>query len=669
MHIYLTILAILSVFLSYPLNSAPLTITFDGYATDTVINNQYYSYGILFGDKFAATDPKFPSSPVAAFTHPSLNPYFLSTFIGFVTPLSAYPNFVPRHIYSASFDIGPFVAPGDVTITWYKTISSTTVIPIKTQSNTKAGIEHISFSSSEGFNLIDIESVEFHQPGTYPRLSIDNVTFDALGGGSCSTTVSASAEAAECPCGDERDDIIAEYKKTYPTSKGLKKPSYVPKCSDFTLAGVFDKITKYYLFGELSRGDGKCLKYSYIWAIIAPPLKAPASGIYGFDRMIERISIGSTKTLHPKVTSGYRNPKRNFSTDAGCASSTAANSAHMYGSAVDLSVTGTDKQRLITAAKWNKIAKNEALARFVENKKGFPCSYFSDSTPPSKRWRCVHADWQNASFGAIGPSQPFVPLKAGKFIAGGVAALAVGVVAEAAGADKPLSEEIPRLAASENWQDRARAFDELDLDLSRSFDLRSMSEAQRGAEPGQKKLEAQQQKLLRTLFQAEIAYQGDPPDDGIDEEENEYFLRLTDAVGMYGDEATIPMLFEEGVVASGALAHSAAARTGDNGVPLLAAKMRDRTSSTYSDYIGVACLMRRHGTVRQPENLKTLDGLLLTAAKAVDDLDRSFAATCLQWLPRATAVPILSTMSANDTSLRVRENAREALRALRSAEK
>ncbi len=221
----------------------------------------------------------------------------------------------------------------------------------------------------------------------------------------------------------------------------------------------------------------------------------------------------------------------------------------------------------------------------------------------------------------------------------------------------PFAKGAYAFAAEGGWQDRAAKFAALNLDLSGSMVLKQLDHAR-------PLLDERKQDTLKQLFDAEIRYQNNPPESGIDEDENDYFLDLTAAAGLYGDERFVPLLFDESVVTTGTLAYAAAARTGDNGLPLLAEKMRDREGEFYADYHGVACLMQQHHLVKKTENAQKLESLLMDAVNTENDLYRSFGATCLKWLPAEKARPVLMQLATNDPSLRVRENASDALKAL-----
>ena len=249
----------------------------------------------------------------------------------------------------------------------------------------------------------------------------------------------------------------------------------------------------------------------------------------------------------------------------------------------------------------------------------------------------------------------------------GIVVLALSIPPAAMGAESQLSEATQQLAASGNWQDRAGVFAELNLDTADSMMLEQANATRNLAKKLEIQIDPRVQEILYKLLETEIRYQKNPPEGGL-EDETEYFLQLVAAAGLYGDERLTPLIFDESIVSTGTLAYSAAARTGDRGVATLVQKMHDMDSEFYADYHGIACLMQQHHLVQEKSNIKTLETILIVATKARDDLYRSFAATCLKWLPRDKALPILTRMENSDPSLRVRENAREALRTIGTAQ-
>lgn len=129
----------------------------------------------------------------------------------------------------------------------------------------------------------------------------------------CEMAVDPVVPSPEGACGDERDDIIAEY-----PAHGV---IFRPFCSSFSNGGGWGNFP----FSVLNDGD-------YNWAIVR-------NGI-----LYERLDIAEeymfwNHSALLQVTSGYRNPEKN----AGLNPPGAANSRHLYGDAADLKVKLLDK--------------------------------------------------------------------------------------------------------------------------------------------------------------------------------------------------------------------------------------------------------------------------------------------------------------------------------------
>lgn len=456
------------------------------------------------------------------------------------------------------------------------------------------------------------------------------------------------------PCGDERDKIIAEYTTRY----NGKLAGYKPSCNEFTRK----KGSITYNFNALNKGDGTCSAYT--WALISPPLVAPPEAKFGVDRFIQEIFLASDddELKIPALNSGYRSPKRHFK----CVGASAKNSAHLYGGAVDLDVVGSDSAREAIAQKWNKIAKSSLVqARFVESKKGFECSYLNDTVPLSRRWQCVHADWQRRNvyihngyvYNAIGIDTGDVPFstKSSPSSLSPYASdpnIADGVQGSSHGA------AIERTLQSANWRDRAELFHSLGLDLSlaafplhaepdimpMSMDINDVDGKTRG--------------IINRLLEKEV----DSVDTADAEERAEYLLSLAQAAGLYGGEAAVASLMDKRIVEMGTVAYEAAARTGDKGVGrLVELYMNGRTTDDYSyDLLRVACTMRKLNTVRDKGNLNRVDDIIIRATFHRDQIHRGEATTCLGLLPvekRSYRLKQLLT----DSSRYVRSHAGEAL--------
>ena len=156
--------------------------------------------------------------------------------------------------------------------------------------------------------------------------------------------------ATQTGCGDERDQMIAEYA----TYGGYLSPT----CASFTKTAH----SVYFAFAELNVND------SYSWAIIRYPLTAPASSGYGLD--LWRADAGGVPRY---VNSAYRAPAHNQAVGG------VPNSRHIFGDAVDL------RNVPQTQAEYNLLsnAANEAQADYIEPWTG-PCGS-----------GCVHGDWRN----------------------------------------------------------------------------------------------------------------------------------------------------------------------------------------------------------------------------------------------------------------------------------
>lgn len=165
-------------------------------------------------------------------------------------------------------------------------------------------------------------------------------------------------------CGDERDQIIAEYRKYKVVS--VDGDPFVPDCGDFTKSAH----SQLFSFKQLNTGD-------YSWALIRGPLVSPA-GSPGLDEWAKQIGRDVT------ITSAYRNPKRNFSIykKHGEKKKFTHGSRHMLGDGVDIlnrDHTLEEYKKLLKAA----MAAGADWWEDAEGKKG-PC-----------KLQCFHADWRN----------------------------------------------------------------------------------------------------------------------------------------------------------------------------------------------------------------------------------------------------------------------------------
>ena len=171
-------------------------------------------------------------------------------------------------------------------------------------------------------------------------------------GTTCSNTFSTVMTQASTVvgCGDERDQIIAEY-----ATFGI---NLSPTCNSFTQSAH----SVFFTFAELNVNN------PYTWAIIRSPLTAPSSVGYGLDKW--RQSYGSARN----TTSVYRAPAHNKAVNG------VSDSRHMFGDAVDLlnqSQHQSEWDAMVTAA-----GLTGAKADYIEP--------LSISGLPH-----VHADWRN----------------------------------------------------------------------------------------------------------------------------------------------------------------------------------------------------------------------------------------------------------------------------------
>jgi hypothetical protein len=152
-------------------------------------------------------------------------------------------------------------------------------------------------------------------------------------------------------CGDERDDIIAEY-ELFPVALS-------PTCEDFTQTAS----SVYFSHAELS------VTNPYAWSIIRNALIAPASAGYGADRW--RQLYGGPRI----VESGYRPPAHNDAVDG------TSQSRHMFGDALDLRVESRTQ------------AEAEAMVDAAEDANAGFFYIGISSIDGNPGW--VHADWRN----------------------------------------------------------------------------------------------------------------------------------------------------------------------------------------------------------------------------------------------------------------------------------
>ena len=157
-------------------------------------------------------------------------------------------------------------------------------------------------------------------------------------------------------CGDERDEIIAEY-RAYDVN-------LTPACEDFTQTVP---STAPYTFDKYN------IHNNYGWALIREPLtRKSGDGLRSWVVNI-KLLLGAKRP----VNSAYRAPKRNKKIGG------AAQSRHMYGDAIDL----RNVTRTLAEYEAMRDAANVAGADYIEPWIG-PC-----------KDGCVHADWRSHSGG------------------------------------------------------------------------------------------------------------------------------------------------------------------------------------------------------------------------------------------------------------------------------
>ena len=631
---------------------ASQTITFDEFPIGTHLvcsfskQSGYVPRGVCLSTLNIVNDPAFSSNPVGQ----------LDT-IGRMNSLSATfvtPDAYPRPTKYISFDIGPFRGPNEVTISWGQFETSGKVRLLGTWTNSGAGVEHFSVVSDENIHILGLNETK-PTPIGYPAWSIDNFTFDGIDAGSCPTVAGATAAAsADCLCGDERDEIIDEYKKSYGTRAsgnplrifdvnidryGNTPESYfVPTCNMFTQ----QLRTVHYKFAMLKdQGDGICSPVR-TWALLANALVDTAESGRGLDKWVNEIikdrKVVVTKKA-PKLNSAYRTPARNLN----CSGSISYGSRHMFGDAADLAVTGPDdKSRKKIALRWYELARLMASGDwFEDDKRKYPCS---TSLDPGKRWRCAHVDWREED-------DRFLPSTAAK-IGLSVLAATLSFNTPASSADSPTIKEIQTLAASSNWQDRARAFAMLGLDIRLHDKKHSYTRKELQA------VSLDTKKILVNLLQSEL--HPDARNEG--EEEDEYFYSIMVAASLYARPDATPLLLSDDILPRGRAAWRAAARMGDEGVSLLLEKLKNHRGELYGDYIGVACMMRQLGTVEDPSNIRRVNMAITYGTKHPDHAVRYLAADCLKWVPKETSGPILLKLEAHDPHSSVREVAAKSLK-------
>src|SRR5262249_47642541 len=115
-------------------------------------------------------------------------------------------------------------------------------------------------------------------------------------------------------CGDDRDDIIAQY-KAFNVIDIVTGLSFIPTCDDFTHTAH----TVFFSFNELNVDNLSN------WALLRTPLLEHVSSGYGIDKW--RTEFGGQRTIN----SAYRTPEHNASLYPPGSPS----SRHLFGDAAD----------------------------------------------------------------------------------------------------------------------------------------------------------------------------------------------------------------------------------------------------------------------------------------------------------------------------------------------
>jgi hypothetical protein len=162
------------------------------------------------------------------------------------------------------------------------------------------------------------------------------VTASCVSANCTPSTLVFSETAAQC--GDERDNLIAEY-----TQYGV---SLHPQCNWFTQ----NAQSAYFTFDQINHPCPSHPMPEFSWALVKQSLVAASSSGHGLDRWQDEYrKLTGNLTDQRVINSGYRDPVQN----AACGS-TAPNSRHQYGDAVDLmnvSRTGREWKNIYVAAK------------------------------------------------------------------------------------------------------------------------------------------------------------------------------------------------------------------------------------------------------------------------------------------------------------------------------
>jgi hypothetical protein len=220
------------------------------------------------------------------------------------------------------------------------------------------------------------------------------------------------------------------------------------------------------------------------------------------------------------------------------------------------------------------------------------------------------------------------------------------------------AKKIENLSRSQNWRDRRKAFERLNLNPGQPESTRADD---RPAAPYSSVLDnVGVRALITRLLAAELAHRESP----YDEDHTEYFIALVEAAGLYACPDAADLLLQEQIMGSGRFGWTAAARMGDAGVPQLLRALRMADIYYYRDLIGVACEMLKYDHVTSATIRNRLEAAVIQASRRRDGLTKYLVAECTRWLPHESALALLKRLAAPGQEDDVREMANESLKAL-----
>lgn len=201
----------------------------------------------------------------------------------------------------------------------------------------------------------DFAGFDFSLPPGGPQYSANNPVI--LG-----VTYDEASDTVQVPCGDDRDQIIAEYHEF-----GVP---WIPACTNFTSSSPNGQWS----FSQLNSGDYPD------WAIIQQDLK---DGLSAMDAWLAQHTNG----LRVQLTSAYRNPQKEHDVDVGQGLRYYPDSRHQMGDAADMATNGGNWQSFHDAGK-----ESQPVA-CIEPQGESGASH-------------LHADWrvEDTSVGVPGPS-------------------------------------------------------------------------------------------------------------------------------------------------------------------------------------------------------------------------------------------------------------------------